>query len=139
MLQITLTLVIGIVLVAGLAVVVVRLITRTVRSVQRTAEAMAAGDLTVTPDVASDDELGRMARSLAQAQSNLREVLSSVVASADAVAASSEELSASSAQISSSAQETSAQSGVVSSAAEEVSRNVQTVAAGGRAEGGAAP
>ena len=56
--------------------------------------------------------------------------MASVVASADAVAASSEELSASSAQISASAEETSAQSGVVSAAAEEVSRNVQTVAAG---------
>ena len=56
--------------------------------------------------------------------------MASVVGSADAVAASSEELSASSAQISASAEETSAQSGVVSSAAEEVSRNVATVAAG---------
>ena len=57
-------------------------------------------------------------------------MLSGVVASADAVAATSEELSASSAQISASAEETTAQSGVVSAAAEEVSRNVQTVAAG---------
>jgi methyl-accepting chemotaxis protein len=114
----------------GLVLFVVRLIVRTVRAVQVSVDALAAGDLTVTPDVDCKDELGRMAASLAQAQTNLREVLSSVVDSADAVAASSEELSASSAQISSSAQETSAQSGVVSSAAEEVSRNVQTVAAG---------
>ena len=71
-----------------------------------------------------------MGRRLDVAVASLREVLAAVVASADAVAASSEELSASSAQISASAEETSAQSGVVSSAAEEVSRNVQTVAAG---------
>jgi methyl-accepting chemotaxis protein len=113
-----------------LTVLVVRRITRTVRSVQRSAEAMAAGDLTVATGVSSQDELGRMAAALESAQGALRDVLSSVVESADAVAASSEELSASSAQISASAQETSAQSGVVSSAAEEVSRNVQTVAAG---------
>ncbi|MGY1803296.1 methyl-accepting chemotaxis protein [Blastococcus sp. SYSU D00922] len=119
------------VLAAGLLTwVVVRRITRSVRSVQRAAEAMAAGDLTVAPEISSDDEIGRMAGALAAAQTSLRDVLSSVVASADAVAASSEELSASSAQISASAEETSAQSGVVSSAAEEVSRNVQTVAAG---------
>ncbi|WP_324275042.1 methyl-accepting chemotaxis protein [Blastococcus brunescens] len=114
----------------GLAVYVVRRITRTVRAVQASAEAMAAGDLTVSTGVTSQDELGRMASALDSAQDSLRGVLSSVVASADAVAASSEELSASSAQISASAEETSAQSGVVSSAAEEVSRNVQTVAAG---------
>jgi methyl-accepting chemotaxis protein len=114
----------------GLVLVVVRMIVRTVRDVQRSVDALAEGDLTVTPETRSTDELGRMAQSLARAQENLRGVLASVVSSADAVAASSEELSATSAQISSSAEETSAQSGVVSSAAEEVSRSVQTVAAG---------
>jgi methyl-accepting chemotaxis protein len=113
-----------------LALVVVRQIVGAVREVQRSLDALAAGDLTATPDVDTLDELGRMASALAHAQENLREVLSGVVASADAVAASSEELSASSAQISASAEETSAQSGVVASAADEVSRNVQTVAAG---------
>ena len=53
---------------------------------------MAAGDLTVTTGVETDDELGRMAAALDSAQGALRGVLSSVVASADAVAASSEEL-----------------------------------------------
>src|SRR3954447_2330592 len=71
----------------GLGVVlvlfVVRLIVRTVRAVQVSVEALAAGDLTVTPDVDCEDELGRMAASLARAQTNLREVLSSVVESAD--------------------------------------------------------
>ena len=121
----------GSVVVAGvLTVLVVRRITRTVRSVQRTAEAMAAGDLTVPTDVRSTDELGRMAAALDAAQHSLCDVLSGVASSADAVAASSEELSASSAQIAASAQETSNQSGVVAGAAEEVSRSVATVAAG---------
>ncbi|WP_138731963.1 methyl-accepting chemotaxis protein [Modestobacter excelsi] len=115
---------------AGLALLVVRRMVSTVRSVQSAVEAMADGDLTVLPEVRDRDELGRMAESLAAAQTNLRSVMSSVVASSDAVAAASEELSASSAQISASAEETSAQSGVVSTAAEEVSRNVATVAAG---------
>ncbi|MGY1770175.1 methyl-accepting chemotaxis protein [Blastococcus sp. SYSU D00813] len=120
----------GVLLAAGLAVYVVRQIVRTVRSVQGSVEALARGDLTVAPEVTSQDELGRMAQALGAAQDSLRGVLSGVAGAADAVAASSEELSASSAQISASAEETSAQSGVVSSAAEEVSRNVQTVAAG---------
>ncbi|MGY1729171.1 methyl-accepting chemotaxis protein [Geodermatophilus sp. SYSU D01062] len=124
------SLVLGTLVAGGLTVLVVRRLVGTVRSVQRSVEALAAGDLTVTPEVRGRDELGRMAAALGEAQENLRSVLSAVAASADAVAASSEELSASSAQISASAEETSAQSGVVAGAAEEVSRNVQTVAAG---------
>ncbi|MGY1660265.1 methyl-accepting chemotaxis protein [Geodermatophilus sp. SYSU D00705] len=117
-------------LATGLTVVVVRRITGTVRAVQEVAEAMAGGDLRRTTGVHSADELGRMAAALDAAQANLREVMASVASSADAVAASSEELSASSAQIAASAEETSAQSGVVAGAAEEVSRSVETVAAG---------
>jgi methyl-accepting chemotaxis protein len=123
-------LVAGITVAAALTFWVVRRLVRTARSVQRSLEAMSDGDLTVVAEAPDRDELGRMAAALGAAQQTLRQVLSAVVSSADAVAASSEELSASSAQISSSAQETSAQSGVVAGAAEEVSRNVQTVAAG---------
>jgi methyl-accepting chemotaxis protein len=129
-LQVVLTVGLGILIATGLAVWVVRQIMGTVREVQRSVGALAAGDLTVVPEVRSQDELGRMAAELGAAQQSLRTVLSSVVQSADAVAASSEELSASSAQISASAEETSAQSGVVAGAAEEVSRSVATVAAG---------
>jgi methyl-accepting chemotaxis protein len=124
------SLTIGILLAGALTLLVVRRLVGTVRSVQTSVEALAAGDLTVRPEVRSLDELGRMSAALGVAQENLREVLTSVASSADAVAASSEELSASSGQISASAEETSAQSGVVAGAAEEVSRNVQTVAAG---------
>jgi methyl-accepting chemotaxis protein len=122
---------------AGLAFWVIRQITGTVATVSRTVSAMALGDLTVVPEVRSADELGRMARSLGTAQDHLRSVLAGVAASADAVAAASEELSASSAQISASAEETSAQSGVVATAADEVSRSVGTVAAGAEEMGSA--
>jgi methyl-accepting chemotaxis protein len=122
--------VIGALAVLAISVVVVRRIVRPLAAVTSVAEAMADGDLTRTSGVSRSDEVGRMAAALDTAQESLRTVLSGVVASADAVAASSEELSASSAQISASAQETSAQSGVVAGAAEEVSRSVQTVAAG---------
>jgi methyl-accepting chemotaxis protein len=128
--QLLVAAILAVLVTALLAFLVVRRILGTVRSVHGAVEAMAGGDLTVVPAVRDRDELGRMAESLVVAQGNLRSVLSSVVASSDAVAAASEELSASSAQISASAEETSAQSGVVSAAAEEVSRNVATVAAG---------
>jgi methyl-accepting chemotaxis protein len=122
--------VVGALVVLGIAFVVTRRIVRPLIAVVEVARAMATGDLTRRTGVTSHDEVGRAAAALDEAQDSLRAVMSSVVASADAVAASSEELSASSAQISASAEETSAQSGVVSSAAEEVSRSVQTVAAG---------
>jgi methyl-accepting chemotaxis protein len=115
-------------LAAGL--LVARTITRGLRRVQATAEALAGGDLTRTADLVSRDEVGRTAAALDGALAELRSVMGSVVASADAVAASSEELSASSAQISAAAEETATQSSVVSTAAEDVSRNVATVAAG---------
>jgi len=124
------------VLIAGIAValgagwVVASGVARATGKVQKVAEALAAGDLTVTSGLRTRDELGRMGTALDAAVEELRALMASVVSSADAVAASSEELSASSAQISASAEETSAQSGVVAGAAEEVSRSVQTVAAG---------
>jgi methyl-accepting chemotaxis protein len=122
--------VLGALMVLAAALVVVRRIVRPLAAVLTVAKALADGDLTRSTGVRREDEVGRTAAALDAASSSLREVLSTVVTSADAVAASSEELSASSAQISASAEETSAQSGVVASAAEEVSRNVQTVAAG---------
>ncbi|WP_040338832.1 methyl-accepting chemotaxis protein [Candidatus Blastococcus massiliensis] len=120
----------GILTALGLGWFVAGGVARAARRVQDVTEALAAGDLTKSSGLVSKDEMGRMGQALDAAVDNLRSVLGGVAASADAVAASSEELSASSAQISASAEETSAQSGVVSGAAEEVSRSVQTVAAG---------
>jgi methyl-accepting chemotaxis protein len=120
----------ALVLVCAVSWLTMRSITRPVRRVQMSLEALAAGDLTVATGVQSRDEVGRMATALDAAQESLREVLASVVESADAVAASSEQLSASSSQISAGAEETSVQSGVVAGAADEVSRSVATVAAG---------
>ncbi|OMQ16564.1 chemotaxis protein [Modestobacter sp. VKM Ac-2676] len=122
--------VLGVAVALGLGWLVARSISHAAGRVQAVAEGLAAGDLTRTSGLTTQDELGRMGAALDGAVVELRAVMTSVVASADAVAASSEELSASSAQISASAEETSAQSNVVSSAAEEVSRNVGTVAAG---------
>ncbi len=113
-----------------LAVLVIRRITTAVRSVQSSLEAMAEGDLTVTAEVPWQDETGRMAAALGQAQESLRSTLAGVVTAAGSVETTAATLTASNGDVVAGSQETSAQAGVVAAAAEEVSRNVQAVAAG---------
>ncbi|MBZ5740173.1 methyl-accepting chemotaxis protein [Nocardioides mangrovi] len=103
---------------------------RRVARVREVAEALAEGDLTVRADLDSADDVGVMGAALDAATTRLNDLILSVAASADSVAAASVQLSASSQQIAAGAEETSAQAGVVSGAADEVSRNVSTVAAG---------
>jgi methyl-accepting chemotaxis protein len=129
------TIVVVVLVVSALVLVLIgwavaRAVRKATESVQHALSAMAAGDLTVTADVDSADELGQMARSLTAAQESLRSTLSVVVETAGSVAAAAEELSAASSQVAGGADETSAQAGVVAAAAEQVSRNVQAVAAG---------
>jgi methyl-accepting chemotaxis protein len=120
----------GLLVALALSLYIASAIRRPLRRVQTSLEAMAERDLTVCAGVVSTDEVGRMATALERAQHNVRTVIASVVASAESVASSSEQLSASSVQIASAAEQTSTQAGVVASASEQVSRNVQTVAAG---------
>jgi methyl-accepting chemotaxis protein len=121
---------VGLALAVALAAWVVRGILRTVREVGRSLEALENGDLTVEPNVTSNDEVGAMALSLVAAQRALRNTVGEVSRTAQAVAGAAEELSASSSQVGANSEETSAQGGVVAAAAEQVSRNIQTVAAG---------
>ncbi|WP_084125152.1 methyl-accepting chemotaxis protein [Demequina sp. NBRC 110054] len=93
-------------------------------------KALATGDLTVAPDVSSNDEIGDMATDVRTAQAALRDTMAEVISSAQTVAAAAEELSAANAQVAAGSQETSTQAGVVANAADEVNRNVQTVASG---------
>jgi methyl-accepting chemotaxis protein len=128
--QLVILLAAGLVAGIGLAFLAARMITRPLARMRVALERLAEGDLTAATGITQRDEVGKMATALEAAQASLREVMNDVADSANAVAASSEELSASSAQIAASAEETSVQSGVVASAAGEVSRSVETVAAG---------
>ena len=114
----------------GLGYQVARTIRRAVVEMQTSVGAMAAGNLTVEPTPRGNDELARMAEELAAAQRALREALSGVTDTSQAMAGAAEEMSAAGSQVSAGAEETSAQAGVVAAAAEQVSRNVQAVAAG---------
>jgi methyl-accepting chemotaxis protein len=91
---------------------------------------VARGDLTVRPDVRSQDEVGEMADALDSTLTTLRSTFADVAEAAQTVAAAAEELSAANTQVAAGSEETSTQAGVVAAAAEQVSRNVQAVAAG---------
>jgi len=129
-LLVLLIMVVGIAAAGTVGVLVARGIGRATHRVKEVAAALAEGDLTRTTGLASGCELGQMGASLDTAVTRLRTVMTSLAASADAVAVATEELTTSAGQIADSAEETGTQSGVVASAAEEVSRSVETVAAG---------
>ncbi|WP_454083962.1 methyl-accepting chemotaxis protein [Georgenia sp. Marseille-Q6866] len=114
----------------AIAVAVTRRIRRGLHAVRGSLEAMAAGDMTVDAHVEDRDELGQMAHSSSLARVALREALTSVVESAQTVAAAAEELSASNTQVAAGSEQASSQASAVSDAAQQISHSVQTVASG---------
>jgi methyl-accepting chemotaxis protein len=123
-------LVVGMLAAVALGLFVAGLVIRPVIAVRNGLMAMAAGDLTARVDVNSTDEVGQMATALNEASASLRTTIRGAAESAQALAASAEELTGSSESIAAGAEEAAAQAGTVAAAAEQISRNVQTVAAG---------
>ncbi|MPV89738.1 HAMP domain-containing protein [Georgenia ruanii] len=105
-------------------------IRRSLQKVGASVDALADGDLTVHADVTSEDEVGRMARSLARAQTGLRTLVADLAATSNAVAAAAQALASAGSQLAAGSEQTSEQAGTAAAAAEQVSHNVQTVAAG---------
>jgi len=114
----------------ALGIAVTRSVTGPLRRVTATATALAEGDLTRSTDLERRDELGVTAGALDSALASLRRVLGAVVASADAVAASSAQLNDTTARIAAASAQTSDRSSVVASASEGIADSVQAVAAG---------
>ncbi len=85
------------------------------------ASAVAAGDLTRTEAIASDDEIGDLTKALQKMVVNLREIITKTTNAASNVAAGAQELSASSEQLSQGATEQ-------ASAAEEASASMEQMA-----------
>ena len=108
-----------------------------VQSVARVAEGLAEGDLTRTSGVATADEVGRMASSLDQGLSRLREDLVQLAGNAGTLNSAAGQLTAVSGQVDAAASEASAQAGSVAAAADVVSNNLQVVSAGSEEMGSA--
>ncbi|HWS33291.1 MAG TPA: methyl-accepting chemotaxis protein [Actinoplanes sp.] len=123
-------LVVGMIAAVGMGWFVASRIVASLKSVQDVAESLAAGDLTHSTGLTSNDETGRMGRALDQATASLRDTVRTIESSALSLAGASEQMTSTAAQIAGSAQEASQQSLAVSSAAEEISRSVDTVSAG---------
>ncbi|WP_448073568.1 methyl-accepting chemotaxis protein [Georgenia yuyongxinii] len=123
-------LLIGLATSALIATLIVRQITRTVRTVGASVAALGRGDLTALPEVRARDELGHMAASLGASMRQLGQTMAAVSQTARTVATAAEELSAGSTHVAAGAEETSAQVGVVAAATAQISDNVRSAAAG---------
>ncbi|MDX6227650.1 MAG: hypothetical protein QOI76_1040 [Frankiales bacterium] len=113
-----------------LGLLVARGIARPVRAVMDVLEQVSRGDLTGQVTVSSNDEVGRMGRSLNIAIATLRSTVATLTRNAEAVAGSSRDLTTISAQLGSSSELAAAQATQVSSTAEQISASTQTVAGG---------
>ncbi len=128
----TIYVVAGLALLLALAmgVAVTRSIVRPVRRFVEAVDRVAEGDLTASPGIEQRDEIGQLAASFDTTMGSLRQIVTTMAASATTVAAAAEEIATTSNSISASAVQTSSEAQLVSAAAEAVSQNVQTVAAG---------
>ena len=91
--------------------------------------AQAVLDFTRHATVASDDEVGQMAKDLNETLVRVKEAIQAIAENARDLTLSSDNLSGVSQELSAGASETASQATVVSAAADEFSRNVQTVSA----------
>lgn len=122
-----------IVMSVGVAVVSGYVGNRVSRSIDAAAEQLkdistGEGDLTVRLDVASNDEIGRLARHFNRFMERLQQIIQQIAGSAQLLAQSSTELSATATQLADGVAATTGESDQVASAAEEVSGNMNHVA-----------
>ncbi len=120
----------AVIILCVLARIIVTSITRPLLRVRTALKAMAEGDLTVTTDVTSGDEVGQMARALDEAQGNMRTVVAQAAASAHTLATAAEQMTSTAGSIADAALGSSEQARGVSGTAASVSANVGAVAAG---------
>jgi methyl-accepting chemotaxis protein len=127
MLSITLTAV-GMILAVVLGMIVSRLISRPVEELAKKAGQIAEGDLSVSVDVSSRDEIGQLSASFASMVENLRTLIGQVGSASDHVASAATELTSTSEQITRGAQEVASQSSAVATAGEEMAATSKDIA-----------
>jgi methyl-accepting chemotaxis protein len=118
--------VIGLLLAAAIARMIVRPLTRTVEALSR----IAGGDLTTRVPVDSADEVGRMSQALNSTAESMAGMVGRIADSSTVLASAAEQMTAVAAQLSASAEQTAVQVNTVSDSAGQVSASVRTVASG---------
>ncbi|MCP4112743.1 MAG: methyl-accepting chemotaxis protein [Desulfobacteraceae bacterium] len=118
---IVITLIVAVVFGILTAWFIIRSITRPVRQVVETANAIARGDMTRRVTVSARDEIGNLAEALNQSAGNLASMLLQIRDNSENLAGASEELSTISAQFAKSSEETSVSIDTMASAAEQMS------------------
>ena len=112
---------------AGLSITyfVVRAITQPIAEAVDAMKAIAQGDLTVSVDSTSNDEIGQLLHSMKAMVNSLRDVVNTVAESSETVNVGAQQMSATSQQLSESATEQAASLEEVSSSMEEMAANIR--------------
>lgn len=109
---------------AGVATYIVRQIVTPVRRLMGLAEKVADGDLTVSVDSTSKDEVGQLTLSINKMVSDLADTVRQVMDAASVVASATTEISAGAQAMATGTEKQSAQAGEVASAVEEMSKSI---------------
>jgi methyl-accepting chemotaxis protein len=106
----------------------IRSISLPLKRISEILKRVSEGDLTSTYLLERDDEIGRMAKDLNNAISNLREIMTELTDATNSLFSSAGEMSGISAEMASSADDMNFQAGTVAASSEQVAANVETVA-----------
>jgi methyl-accepting chemotaxis protein len=115
----------AIVISVGISVWIISSITRSINAAKVAIKSIAEGDLTVTIENSSKDEIGDLLEYLKAMVDKLKEVLTFVATASDHIATASNQMSATSQQMSQGSQEQAASAEEISSSMEQMVSNIQ--------------
>jgi methyl-accepting chemotaxis protein len=121
--------ILGFIIAIILGFLISSIISSNVRQVSVFAEALGNGDLTKSININSKDEIGNLAKSLNQAGTNVRKLISQIIDSAGEISATSEELSATTQEISSKMEMVNQSTEQISKGAQDLSTVTEEVSA----------
>jgi methyl-accepting chemotaxis protein len=119
---------IAVVLACMVGIYIARVLTRPINEIVQGSQTIAAGNLTYTVTIDSQDEIGQLADSFNTMVTNLRNVVKRVVSNSQTVAASAEQLSASASESSRAVEQIAETAGQLAAGAQNQSREVATTA-----------
>ncbi len=123
------TVVVSAALLAAVAWLIARSLTRPIQACVTAMDQLAAGDLTVSVDLKRTDELGTLGRAIDTCAASLRKLVGDLNRSAAALQQSARTLGETATSQAAAAEETTVQAGAVASAGEQLSANARSMSA----------